>query len=546
MRVLKIVLIGMIVSIFLVGQAYSAPKGNNGKSNKANNGNANNGKANNNNANNGKAQAAKSNLGNNKAVSQTKGKSTVHKQQARRSQEANRKRQERNRSVDRNNNGNSNLAFNNRPSNNRDRTRGNVRNDRANRALDLLDSLDRARWSHNPHDDRGQGNMGKPDMQDPFGHDKDSGREKWEHARPEHVKDKKDDSGEEIDQTVTEETIPEEEVVEEVTEEVIEEIIEEVLLEEPVAEEPIILEEPTAEELAATLEAAVSIDWQTEDSAIVSLQYWIDRYESLIQSGSLTQAEIDKYNYYINNYKQRIVDIQALDYQRLNLAANNSIDYSLNLNTNSENTYLIETTLVLTQDYSDWVGEYVYNPETGTWSREEIVHKAGETITLLSEEVTVSSEDGTYAFSLDPGTNLVDGFGSGYWALEVEITDTTTETTVTQTMDKTLLVYRDPYGKVEDSVTGQAVVGAKITVFTEDGSIVALDKASNPTASNPQMTDATGRFGFNLRTNRKYYMVAAAPGYENYQTDVFTEQWHVIREDIKMTPKLEKVALNIE
>ena len=107
-------------------------------------------------------------------------------------------------------------------------------------------------------------------------------------------------------------------------------------------------------------------------------------------------------------------------------------------------------------------------------------------------------------------------------------------------------MYRDPYGNVEDAVTGQAIVGDKITVFTDDGSIVALDKASNPTASNPQMTDATGRFGFNLRSDRKYYMVASAHGYEDYQSDVFTEQFHVIREDIKLIPKQEQMASNIE
>jgi len=33
-----------------------------------------------------------------------------------------------------------------------------------------------AKWSFNPHDTRGQGNMGKPDMLDPYGRDKDSDR----------------------------------------------------------------------------------------------------------------------------------------------------------------------------------------------------------------------------------------------------------------------------------------------------------------------------------------------------------------------------------
>lgn len=38
------------------------------------------------------------------------------------------------------------------------------------------ESLERARWFHNPNDERGQGNMGKVDMIAPYGHDKDSDR----------------------------------------------------------------------------------------------------------------------------------------------------------------------------------------------------------------------------------------------------------------------------------------------------------------------------------------------------------------------------------
>ncbi len=39
-----------------------------------------------------------------------------------------------------------------------------------------LKKLRHARWFYNPNDARGQGNMGKPDMLDPYGHDKDSDR----------------------------------------------------------------------------------------------------------------------------------------------------------------------------------------------------------------------------------------------------------------------------------------------------------------------------------------------------------------------------------
>lgn len=39
-----------------------------------------------------------------------------------------------------------------------------------------LQKLEHSRWAYNPNDTRGQGNMGKPDMLAPFGHDKDSDR----------------------------------------------------------------------------------------------------------------------------------------------------------------------------------------------------------------------------------------------------------------------------------------------------------------------------------------------------------------------------------
>lgn len=39
-------------------------------------------------------------------------------------------------------------------------------------------------YPRNPRDERGQGNMGKPNMRDPYGHDKESGREKSERGRP--------------------------------------------------------------------------------------------------------------------------------------------------------------------------------------------------------------------------------------------------------------------------------------------------------------------------------------------------------------------------
>ncbi len=123
-----------------------------------------------------------------------------------------------------------------------------------------------------------------------------------------------------------------------------------------------------------------------------------------------------------------------------------------------------------------------------------------------------------------------------YVELNITVTDPTSGQSYTTTYDKSLYLYRCPYGKVTNAKTGRPIVGAKVTVHFEDGSIVPLDKASNPTATNPQITDATGRYGVKLQTNRKYYITAKAPGYKLYKSEIFTEKWHVLREDLSLTP----------
>jgi len=491
-KAFKVLLIGAIISVFLAGQVYGAPKGNNS--------NDNNGKTNKSNVNNDNTQPnfiksinKRSNTVQVKKVNNTsavrnRGKSALHKRQGRRSSEAKRKREERNRSSQHK------FTLNN-DNKGRDKENKNSENAaRAARAEEFLLSLERARWSNNSNDTRGQGNMGQVDMKDPFGHDKDSGREKWEHGRPEKEKDK--------------------------------------------------LKNLKGEETAALdLQQDISFEFQNEDSVIALNERLIVYYTSLLESDSLTQEQVDYYEgklYWLN----RAIKIQeSKDYITVGLAGENTIGYTLDLTMEEDvrdGTFLIETSLVLLGDFVSYV--YNWDDATGTWLIEGTQYYAGDTFVIQSEEVTITGEDGVYEFSYDPDVGLIDGYTGGYFDLVTTITDTETKSTITQTADKSLYVYRDPYGKVEDIVTGQAVIGAKITVYTEDGSIVVLDKAANPKAYNPQTTDATGRFAFNLRTNRKYYMVVNAPGYEEYQSMVFTEKWHVIREDIRLSPINEQMA----
>jgi len=496
MRVVKIMLIGIIVSVFLVGQAYSAPKGNNGK---ANNGNANNGNANNGNTNNGNSQAAKVNKGNNKVAAQNKGQAAVHKQQARRSSEANRKREERNRSSDHKSSlskGNSDLAFNNRDSrgNSGRRNGENGKNEQSKKAVDLLNAFDHARWSYNPHDTRGQGNMGKVDMQDPFGFDRDSDRKELygNNGRP--IREK------------------EEEVVD--------------------------------------VAQLTTVDFQIVDGYLAELQTSLDWY----------LLYYPQYTWIIDYYQSRI-DSYSLPYDKISVIdTGEHIDYTLVVPKEfaGEN-LLITTTLVSVSDYEDWFYSYYVDIPFGTntgilESQEELygTHlqiSVGDILVEDTQEITMN-EDGTYSVSYDPPIELVGdyyGYGltGGYLAeLSVTVTDPDTGASYTTTYDRQINLYRCPYGKVANKITGETIVGAKITVHFEDDSIVSLDKATNKTHTNPQMTDATGRFGFILQSNRKYYMTAKAEGYEDYQSEIFTEQWHVLREDIEMVPVQEQMASN--
>jgi hypothetical protein len=352
---------------------------------------------------------------------------------------------------------------------------------------DFFAALGRARWSYNPHDERGQGNMGKPAMRDPYGHDKDSGREKSERGRP-------------------------------------------------------IKESDTTQ---ASLEGSVNIDFASlgeyqSDALMQSFQNLADYYAANWDSLSLS-------NYYTYEewhnilYKHFFPDSDATG---LLVNHRDSIDYNLSVGDYSSDSLTVTTTLTSVQDYDSLL--YTYDSETGTWIKEPISYSSGDVIFEQTQEVTLDSENNLLDYSQDlPGDIMGTEQNSAFYVeLNVTVTDTNTGATYTQTYDNALYLYRCPYGKVTNKMTGMPVAGAKITVHFEDGSLVTLDRASNPTASNPQYTDATGRYGAKLRTNKKYYITAEAEGYKPYKSEVFTEKWHVLREDVALEPVEEaKVVL---
>ena len=160
--------------------------------------------------------------------------------------------------------------------------------------------------------------------------------------------------------------------------------------------------------------------------------------------------------------------------------------------------------------------------------------QSGQAIVEQTQEVTIG-EDGTYTFSYDPPANLTDWSGHEF-QLVVTVTEPVSGASYTITYDRLFYLYRCPYGIVYDKTTGRAIAGATVTVHNADGSIVLLDKASNPNVSNPQTTDATGRYNAKLAIGQKYYLTVKAPGYEEYRSSLFSERWHIVREDVGLTP----------
>ena len=392
----------------------------------------------------------------------------------------------------------------------------------------LFEALDRARWAHNPHDTRGQGNMGKPDMQDPLGHDKDSDRKEvsGNNGRPVHKKDKEEGD------PVQEEPAAEDPVVEEPAAE--EPAVEEPAVEEPAAEEPVV-EEPAAEEEQALLDA--SIDFSSLDS----MQWLADWYESASASYYQSASAQERYTYeqwdamWYNHFFPG-GDVNTSTGIRLNNTWDTSdrYDFDVAVNGLESDALTVTTTMTLSEGYT---GRESYIDENGYYRYVTTEHEAGEVVYEQTRNVSVDSLTDTVTVGVAATDDLIDyASNEVYVDMEVTVTDPTTGATYTQTYDKSLYLYRCPYGKVTNEQTGEKIAGAKVTVHFEDGAIVALDKASNANARNPQVTDATGRYGFKLETNRKYYITASAEDYQDYKSPVFTEKWHVLREDIALLP----------
>jgi len=212
-----------------------------------------------------------------------------------------------------------------------------------------------------------------------------------------------------------------------------------------------------------------------------------------------------------------------------------TLNYTFNLGTQEgfEGTsLLVTTTLTSLNDYES--GIWVWDPVTRTGKVVYVSYDAGEMVMTQTQEVTIG-EDSAYSFTYDPPADLV-GWSGGYFEMAVTVTEPISGVSYTITYDRDIYLYRCPYGIVYDQTTGRPIVGATVTIHNADSSLVVLDQASNPNVSNPQTTDATGRYNAKLAIGKKYYLTVKAPGYEEYRSPLFSERWHIVREDVGLTP----------
>lgn len=348
--------------------------------------------------------------------------------------------------------------------------------ERVARLVESLNKIEHARWSYHPHDTRGQGNMGKVDMRDPYGFDKESGREGSERGRP-------------IQKTET-------------------------------------AAEATEAEIAVPdLASLVSVDF-----------FAVDPYLAILQSYLTFWQNVAGYAWLVTYYQNIIASYTPLPYDPIRVNQSDTINYTLSFQDVPEvfegKTLEVTTSLISLSDYNTTVS--YYDQTTYRWVNKVVDYDPGEVVVQQTQEMTLT-DGGSFTYTYDPPQDLTNYVGT-YFELAVTVTEPESGATYTMTYDRQLYLYRCPYGIVYDKTTGKPIVGATVTIHNADGSIALLDKAANPNVSNPQTTDATGRYNAKLAIGKKYYLTVKTPGYAAYQSPLFSERWHIVREDVGLTP----------
>ncbi len=449
-----------------------------------------------------------------------------------------------------------------------------------------------AQWDRNPHDTRGQGNNGRPDMQDPYGFDKESGREGSEHGRPiEGEAPAPEDSvppappleDPVVEPGVTDDSVGDVSVVEDVVEEiaaesessdestsnvdaVVDGVEEGSVGEEPVAVNPVVTDPdvsslPSEEGVTSETETSASTSDSSESvlnmEGMFSLQGSVNNDLLAYHQAKLEEAEAllaqDPTNrdlqFMVTYHKQYVDWLPTFNYDLVRVQSSteglavcelrdpsgpsggNTVDLALTLadpEQFAEKTFLVTTT-VTTLDET-MLEHYSQDPQTGEWTITEVNHNPGDVVDQETQEVTFGA-DGTLNYNFIPTDAII----SGMYTIAVTVTDPVSGQSYTMDYDRQLQIYKCPYGIVYDQESGEPIAGATVTVHNVDGSVAVLDKAANPNVHNPQVTDATGRYNCKLAIGKKYYLQVEVPGYASYRSQVFSERWHIVREDVGLT-----------
>lgn len=276
----------------------------------------------------------------------------------------------------------------------------------------------------------------------------------------------------------------------------------------------------------------VEIEFDIQDNFLNHLKRRLKYYLSYAQTNHYMTRWVEYYQAAIENH---------LDTYGTMIRVNegDTINYSMTFSPPREfqgKKLKVTTRLTSLKDYqfSETRDRYNLAADSLRTERPKIGYRAGRVLMEQTQEVVLGSDNGL-SFSYDPPQELA-GTGGLSADLSVTITDPVSGHSHKMSFDRPLYLYRSPYGKVTNARSGEPIVGVKITVHFEDGSIAALDKASNPTASNPQTSDATGRYKFKLDKNRKYYITATAPGYQVYTSNTFTGKSGGFRENLELIP----------
>lgn len=288
------------------------------------------------------------------------------------------------------------------------------------------------------------------------------------------------------------------------------------------------------------LNLAELVTAELSDPYVEYLQHMIDSFTEWMAvmpsyEEYFTTTLIPYYQQLLTNYQANPPDV----YQAV-LYYGDPVEYSLSVAPfeGMNQTDLIVTTQLVSAETVSVTGV------TGDWQAFSATYETGEVLMEQTQTLNLN-QDSTFSFSLDPSAELLNG---GYFNgsesvtadVVVTITDPDSGASYTMTLDNQIRLI-DPYGIVYDKSTGRPIVNATVTVHHADGSVVALDKSGNANVTNPQSTDATGRYSCKLASG-KYYLTVKAPGYEDYKSGIFSEAGHIVREDVGMTPQQSQPA----